>query len=77
MAIYWGEWPGYAHDVLAEHPELAQEVRLEHPENSAFAELQLQGALPVLADMALKIGGIVYPFAPLTDTTGTEIGAAT
>ena len=75
--FYWDEWPGYAHDVLAEQPELAQEVRLEHPENAEFAELQLRWyALPVLADMALKIGGIVYPFAPFNGYyMGTEIGA--
>ena len=65
------------HDVFAKQPHLAKEVLLEHPDHAAFAELGLKWyALPVLADMALKIGGIVYPFAPFNGYyMGTEIGA--
>lgn len=75
--FYWDEWPSYSHDVLAKQPELGHEVALKHPENRAFERLQLKWyALPVLADMALKIGGIVYPFAPFNGYyMGTEIGA--
>lgn len=75
--FYWEGWPGYSHDVLADQPELAHEVALLHPENDAFDALRLRWyALPVLADMALKIGGIVYPFAPFNGYyMGTEIGA--
>lgn len=75
--FYWDERPGHPQDVLAAQPELAKEVRLEHPENTAFSQLQLQWyTLPVLADMALKIGGVVYPFAPFNGFyMGTEIGA--
>lgn len=75
--FYWDEWPGHTHDVFAKQPHLAKEVMLEHPDHAAFAELELKWyALPVLADMALKIGGIVYPFAPFNGYyMGTEIGA--
>ena len=75
--FYWDEKPGYVHDVLAEQPDLAKEVLLDHPEIAAFSGLELKWyALPVLADMALKIGGVVYPFAPFNGYyMGTEIGA--
>lgn len=75
--FYWDEWPGHTHDVFAKQPDLAKEVLLEHPDHAAFAELGLKWyALPVLSDMALKIGGIVYPFAPFNGYyMGTEIGA--
>lgn len=75
--FYWDEQPGAVHPVLFSRPELAKEVALEHPENHAFGALQLKWyALPVLADMALKVGGVVYPFAPFNGFyMGTEIGA--
>ena len=75
--FYWDEKPSAVHDVLLNRPMLAKEVTLEHPENDAFGALQLKWyALPVLADMALKIGGVVYPFAPFNGFyMGTEIGA--
>lgn len=75
--FYWDELPGYSHDLLPDQPDLAHEVALTHPENQAFDALRLRWyALPVLADMALKIGGIVYPFAPFNGYyMGTEIGA--
>ena len=75
--FYWDESPGHTLDVFAKQPHLAKEVLLEHPDHPEFAELELKWyALPVLADMALKIGGIVYPFAPFNGYyMGTEIGA--
>lgn len=75
--FFWDEWPGTVRDVFHHQPELVREVHLKHPENPAFAELELKWyALPVLSDMALKIGGIVYPFAPFNGYyMGTEIGA--
>lgn len=52
-------------DVFAQDPGLAPLVRIEHPENPAIAELGLHWyPVPLLADMALVIGGIVFPCAP-------------
>lgn len=52
-------------DVFAQEPGLAPLVRIEHPENPAIAELGLHWyPVPLLADMALVIGGIVFPCAP-------------
>ena len=64
-------------DVFASAPERLHEVELTHPEASEFASLKLRWyAVPLLADMALKIGGIVYPLAPFNGFyMGTEIGA--
>ena len=64
-------------EVFKEHPDLFQEVHLTHPEIPGFAALNLKWyAVPLLADMAMKIGGVVYPFAPFNGYyMGTEIGA--
>jgi len=64
-------------DVFEEQPELFQEVHLTHPEIPGFQSLDLKWyAVPLLSDMAMKIGGIVYPFAPFNGFyMGTEIGA--
>ena len=53
------------------------EVPIIHPDFPATAELDLRWyAVPLLADMALKIGGVVYPFAPFNGHyLGTEIAA--
>lgn len=63
--------------VFEEKPDLLKEVHLEHPENLAFKALGLKWySLPILSDMALVIGGIVYPCAPFNGWyMGTEIGA--
>jgi nitric-oxide synthase len=71
---------GVAHapdDVFARRPDLLHEVDLEHPECPAVAGLGLKWyAVPFLADMALVVGGIVYPCAPFNGYyMGTEIGA--
>lgn len=64
-------------DVFARRPDLLHEVDLEHPECPAVAALGLKWyAVPFLADMALVVGGIVYPCAPFNGHyMGTEIGA--
>ena len=64
-------------EVFKERPDLFQEVHLTHPEMPGFEALNLKWyAVPLLADMAMKIGGIVYPFAPFNGYyMGTEIGA--
>jgi nitric-oxide synthase len=64
-------------DVFLRRPDLLHEVGLSHPESESFCELGLRWyAVPFLADMALVIGGIVYPFAPFNGFyMGTEIGA--
>ncbi|MBD2846890.1 nitric oxide synthase oxygenase [Paenibacillus sp. IB182496] len=53
------------------------EVPLVHPEIPAISELGLRWyAVPIIADMRLEIGGIVYPAAPFNGWyMGTEIGA--
>ena len=65
------------YDVFKTKPDLLQEVSLEHPENKSFKELGLKWyTTPILSDMALVIGGIVYPCAPFNGWyMGTEIGA--
>ena len=63
--------------IFEEKPDLLKEVLLEHPENPAFKRLGLKWySIPILSDMALVIGGIVYPCAPFNGWyMGTEIGA--
>lgn len=65
------------HDIFRLRPELLNEVKLSHPEAPFFADLGLRWyAVPFLADMALVIGGVVYPCAPFNGFyMGTEIGA--
>lgn len=52
-------------DVFAENPELMPLVPLAHPENAAVETLGLRWyPVPVLSDMALVVGGVVFPCAP-------------
>jgi len=64
-------------DVFLRRPDLFPEVPLFHPEAPFLSHLGLRWyAVPVLADMALIVGGIVYPCAPFNGFyMGTEIGA--
>ena len=64
-------------DAYAEHPDWLHEVEMTHPDNAAFADLGLKWyAVPAISEMALVIGGIVYPCAPFNGWyMGTEIGA--
>ena len=57
--------------------ELVMEVPLTHPVQSNFADLQLRWyGVPLISDMALKIGGITYSAAPFNGWyMETEIGA--
>jgi len=75
--FYWEGVPGGVTDVMEAKPALAREITITHPDNTLFNRLGLRWyALPVLADMALKIGGVIYPFAPFNGHyMGTEIGA--
>jgi nitric-oxide synthase len=51
------------------------EVPLSHPEHSWFAALELKWhVLPVISNMRLEIGGLVYPAAFNGWYMGTEIG---
>ena len=54
----------------------ALEVSLRHPEFEWFAELGLKWyAVPVIADMLLRVGGVDYPAAPFNGWyMGTEVG---
>lgn len=65
------------HDIFRLRPELLNEVEISHPEAPFLAELGMRWyAVPFLADMALVIGGVVYPCAPFNGFyMGTEIGA--
>ena len=60
---------------IPEH--LVMEVPIEHPELSCIATLGLRWyAVPMISDMTLEIGGIVYTAAPFNGWyMGTEIGA--
>ncbi|WNR44035.1 nitric oxide synthase oxygenase [Paenibacillus roseipurpureus] len=57
--------------------ELVLEVPIRHPELPAFEQLGLQWyAVPMVANMYLNIGGVIYPAAPFNGWyMGTEIGA--
>ncbi|MFC5774043.1 nitric oxide synthase oxygenase [Ectobacillus antri] len=52
-------------------------VPLSHPEFAWFSDLQLQWyAVPIISDMSLEIGGIIYTAAPFNGWyMETEIGA--
>lgn len=52
-------------------------VEIRHPELPFFADLGLKWyAVPVISDMILEIGGVVYPVAPFNGWyMGTEIGS--
>ena len=77
----WSIWledecqPPY--DAFAHHPEWLHEVHITHPDNPDFAALGLKWyAVPAISEMALVIGGIVYPCAPFNGWyMGTEVGA--
>ena len=64
-------------DAFAHHPEWLREVHITHPDNPDFAALGLKWyAVPAISEMALVIGGIVYPCAPFNGWyMGTEVGA--
>lgn len=63
---------------LFEIPEsLILEIPITHPELPSFDELKLQWyAVPMVSNMVLEIGGVIYPAAPFNGWyMGTEIGA--
>ena len=80
-ALPWSIWIDdecqAPYDVFQEHPEWLHEVQISHPENPAFAGLGLKWyGVPAISEMALVIGGIVYPCAPFNGWyMGTEVGA--
>jgi len=57
--------------------DLIQEVHLSHPEIERFSELQLRWySVPIISDMQLEIGGILYTAAPFNGWyMETEIGS--
>jgi nitric-oxide synthase, bacterial len=59
------------------NPTLVLEVELEHPDYKWFKDLKLKWhALPLISDMVLEIGGILYPTAPFNGWyMVTEIGS--
>ena len=63
--------------IFESKAHLLHEVKLEHPDNKRFNQLDLKWySMPILSDMALVIGGIIYPCAPFNGWyMGTEIGA--
>lgn len=75
--IHWRGETGIPFDAFQKHPELLHEVPIVHPE---YPDVQKENwkwyALPLLSELALKIGGIIYPCAPFNGYyMGTEIGA--
>ncbi|NEW09261.1 nitric oxide synthase oxygenase [Paenibacillus sp. SYP-B3998] len=57
--------------------EFVIEVNITHPNMPEFEDLQLKWyGVPIVSNMRLEIGGIVYPAAPFNGWyMGTEIGA--
>ena len=58
-------------------PSKITEVALQHPDYNWFSDLQLKWhILPVISDMVLEMGGILYPTAPFNGWyMVTEIGS--
>lgn len=58
-------------------PDCRLEVNISHPEYDWFKDLRLKWyAIPLISDMKLEIGGIVFKAAPFNGWyMGTEIGA--
>ncbi|MFP7492244.1 nitric oxide synthase oxygenase [Terribacillus saccharophilus] len=58
-------------------PKIVKEVQIEHDAYPAFADLDIRWyAVPIISDMQLEIGGIIYHAAPFNGWyMGTEIGA--
>lgn len=56
---------------------LVLEIILEHPDHKWFKDLQLKWhAVPIISDMVLEMGGILYPTAPFNGWYMlTEIGS--
>jgi len=63
--------------IHALNQEDVLEVLLEHPQHAWFKELNVKWhALPMISDMSLEIGGIIYPAAPFNGWYMiTEIGS--
>jgi len=74
-------WVVQGHDgkISMRQPQMQDRMIIDilHPELPWFAELGLKWyAVPVLSDMVLEIGGVVYPVAPFNGWyMGTEIGS--
>lgn len=68
---------GEIHLFTLDHETDISEVQLRHPEKESFRDLGLKWyTVPVISDMELEIGGIVYPASPFNGWyMGTEIGA--
>lgn len=67
-----GEW-----HFQTPHKEWILEVPIRHPDCAEFAALGLRWyAVPIISDMVLEIGGLLYPAAPFNGWyMGTEIGS--
>jgi nitric-oxide synthase, bacterial len=68
---------GVFHTLHEVPPGAVLEVAIEHPEFGWFAGLGLRWyAVPVISDMYLEIGGVIYPAAPFNGWyMCTEIGS--
>ena len=69
--------PQAPYDPFAKEESSPHEIPIVHPDFPDTIALDLRWyAVPILTDMALKIGGIVYPLAPFNGHyLGTEIAA--
>lgn len=71
------QWPGREPFMAEIPPGLVMEVPLEHPMYDWWADLGLKWhAVPVISNMTLEIGGILYTAAPFNGWyMGTEVGS--
>lgn len=71
------QWPGREPFMAEIPPGLVMEVSLEHPMYDWWADLGLKWhAVPVISNMTLEIGGILYTAAPFNGWyMGTEVGS--
>ena len=68
---------GKAPEWFELNQQFVHEVQLDHPEYNWFEELNLKWhAVPMISDMVLEVGGILYPAAPFNGWyMVTEIGS--
>lgn len=74
LVVQVGDQPPVLQEIPA---DIVKEVYIEHEEYPAIADLDVRWyAVPIISDMKLEIGGIIYHAAPFNGWyMGTEIGA--
>ncbi|WP_077625003.1 nitric oxide synthase oxygenase [Sediminibacillus massiliensis] len=74
LVVQKGNKPPYWREIPS---DIVLEVPIEHDKYSLFGNFEVKWyGVPIISDMSMEIGGIVYPCAPFNGWyMGTEIGA--